>query len=252
MTALARRPAAVAETAAVAAWVLVVAHTVAILAGVHRHDTRSGYDTMVAWVVMSAAMMLPSALPAARHVAVESLCRRRHRAVAEYVIAYVAVWVVVGAVATALLAVRPVPLPVALLVAAAWQASPWHAAYVRDCHRTVPLPVSGRRAEVAALRFGARNGRACVGSCWALMLVMAVVPGAHLAWTLALGGIVTAEKLLPRPRRTARLAAVALIAAALVSVAPATAAFAPGLLTLPVVAAVVVTRPAYALSFARP
>ena len=41
----------------------------------------------------------------------------------------------------------------------------------------------------AAVRFGVVNGLACAGSCWALMLAMAVAPGGHLWWAAALGAL---------------------------------------------------------------
>jgi len=64
------------------------------------------------------------------------------------------------------------------------------------------------------LRFGLRNGSACVGSCWALMLVMAVAGTGQLLWSVALTGVVSAEKLMLKPRRATRGCAVLLGAAA--------------------------------------
>lgn len=178
------------------------------------------------WVLMVAAMMVPSAIPAARHVAVNSLRRRRHRAVAEFLAAYLLVWTIAGVVALSVLW-RWHPgrwaVPVALAVAAAWQLTPYHRRWAADCHRTTPLPPTGRAAVRGTVRYGLRHGRACLGSCWALMAVMAVATTGHLAWTVALGAATAAQKLLVRPRRTARVVAAALAVAALGTAAVAAA-----------------------------
>jgi predicted metal-binding membrane protein len=65
------------------------------------------------------------------------------------------------------------------------------------------------------LRYGLRYGLACLGACWPLMGVMAVAVRGHLLWTAALGAALSAERLLPRPRRTARLVGLGLGVAAL-------------------------------------
>lgn len=161
------------------------------------------------WTLMSAAMMVPAAIPAARHVAVNSLRRRRHRAVGEFLATYLSVWVLFGAVVLPALWQWPVPrvfaLAPALVLAAGWQFTPWHGHFVSDCHRTIPLPPTGRAAVRGTTGFGAKYGLACLGSCWALMLVMAVAVTHHLVWTAVLGFAVAVEKNLIQPRRTARV-----------------------------------------------
>jgi predicted metal-binding membrane protein len=53
-------------------------------------------------------------------------------------------------------------------------------------------------------RFALRNGGACLGSCWAIMLVTAVPTSGRLLWMLALTGVVCLEKLANRPRQATR------------------------------------------------
>ena len=180
------------------------------------------------WVLMTVAMMGLASLAGIRHTGLNSLRWRRKRAMVEFSAAYLSVWTAFGVVALAATAIMPgVPgsaaLGVVLAVAAAWQLSPFKRRWLRDCHRSVPLPPRGWRAEADALRFGLRNGLSFLGSCWCLMLVMAAAPGGHLLWTAALAGVVTTEKLLERPRRATRLAAVALGVAAEGAVAVALA-----------------------------
>ena len=75
-----------------------------------------------------------------------------------------------------------------------------------------------RLAELGSLRFGLRNGLSCLGSCWCLMLIMAVAPAYHLLWMFALTVVVTAEKLMERPRYVTRMTATALAITAIVVV----------------------------------
>ncbi len=102
----------------------------------------------------------------------------------------------------------------ALTAAAAWQLTePKRRALVR-CHRASPLPPRGRPATVGIAKFAARNGVACVTSCWAMMVVMAVATTGELALMVALTGIVSAEKLTKKPRRATRYGAALLGVAA--------------------------------------
>ena len=134
------------------------------------------------WALMSFTMMVPAALPAVRHVAINSLRWRRRRAVGEFLAVYLGIWVAFGAIALGLLALLPsartdttVALVLALALAAAWQLTPQKRRALLACHRSSPLPPRGWRATAGVLRFAGRNGGACLGSCWAMMLVMAVL-----------------------------------------------------------------------------
>ncbi|HEY2767000.1 MAG TPA: DUF2182 domain-containing protein [Solirubrobacteraceae bacterium] len=175
---------------------------------------------MPMWALMSSAMMLPAALPAVRHVAVNSLCWRRGRAIAEFLAVYLAIWVAYGVLALGALAwtgrVRSaIVLAFALAVAAAWQLTDHKLRALRACHRSSPLPPRGWRASAGVARFGLRNGGACLGSCWAIMLVGALATSGRLLWMLALTALVCAEKLSNRPLRATRRTAALLAGGAL-------------------------------------
>ena len=60
---------------------------------------------------------------------------------------------------------------------------------------------------------GAEHGVACVGCCWALMLLLFVLGVMSLVWVALLAAFVFVEKLLPAPKVTARVAGLVLIAA---------------------------------------
>lgn len=73
----------------------------------------------------------------------------------------------------------------------------------------------GQAPRREALRLGAMHGLFCVGCCWALMLLMFVVGSGNPGWMLALGAAMAAEKNLPWGRRlSAPLGALLLLAAA--------------------------------------
>jgi len=170
------------------------------------------------WTLMVVAMMLPSAIPAVRHVAVKSFRWRRQRAMVEFAAVYVALWVVFGGLVLMVLAkwspARPdLVLAMALAVAAAWQLTRAKRRAILRCHRSYPIPPKGWRATAGVARFALRNGGACIASCWALMLVAAVATSGQLLWMVALTGIVSTEKLMRKPRRTTRYSAALLGAA---------------------------------------
>jgi predicted metal-binding membrane protein len=173
-----------------------------------------------AWLVMTPAMMLPPALPAARHVALNSRWRRRQRGPAVFAAAYLAVWLLFGLVAVSVARLVKLPegggwpLAAALALAAGWELTATKRRCLRACHQTVPLPPDGWRADAACARFGLRYGRSCLGACWALMLPMAVAGHASPVLMVMLTGIVVAEEGLVKGARLRQPAALVLVAAA--------------------------------------
>ncbi|WP_406076562.1 DUF2182 domain-containing protein [Streptomyces virginiae] len=238
------------ELVAVAAWIALIASAVTgdshdgDRAGASHHHMPAPHEVhgasvsasasasvnVAMWALMSVAMMLPAAVPALVHVGTNSLRWRRRRAMATFAAVYLAVWIGYGALLLApaqLWARLPegVALACALALAAAWQLTVHKRRALRDCHRSSPLPPSGRRAVAGTCRFGLRQGWACLRSCWALMLVMAVASGGNgmLVWMAVLTGIVITERLARTPRRPTRLAAAVLAVAALAVLLPDTA-----------------------------
>lgn len=175
--------------------------------------TGSALSGFPAWMLMTVAMMGPAALAGIRHTGLNSLSWRRYRAMGEFSAGYFIVWAAFGLLSLAALAAVPRAVgwsgaAAALAVAGLWELTPMKRRSLRECHRSVPLPPRGWRAEVAAIRFGLRNGSACLGSCWCLMLAMTVFPAHYVLATVLLTVVSTAERLVERPRRATRLAAV--------------------------------------------
>jgi predicted metal-binding membrane protein len=210
--------------------VLAATAWLALLAGLGTHPPHLGMHHaplgplagLPGWSLMIVAMMVPVTLPAVRYVGLNSMRRRRQRAMALYTAVYVGVWVLFGVTALGayhLLSVhlgvgdRPL-LAVALAVAAGWQLTRAKRRALFACGRTVPLPPAGRRADAGCVRFALLQAWRCVRSCWAIMLVMVVVGHANLAWMVALTTLVVAEELTIGGRRLTRPAAAALAAAA--------------------------------------
>lgn len=192
-----RRPHLPAMVLAAAAWLALLLPPAA--AGGHVH---AAPPTLSGWVLMCVAMMVPVVLPAVRHVAVNSLRRRRLPAMSTFLLGYLGVWVLCGVVLLpAFAGLPPLTLLVAvLLFAVLWQLLPARRACLRACHRTIPLPPTGWRAVLGTLRFGLWHGAACLGVCGPLMAVMAVPGTHHPLWMLGITAAVFITRNPPRGR----------------------------------------------------
>jgi len=142
------------------------------------------------WLLMLTAMMSPVLIAPLRHLGSRSLPGHRFAARAMFVVAYAAVWCGSGVL---LLMVADVldrlgaAAPVAIGVAVLWQFTPVKQQCLNGHHSRPSLAAFGWQAELAALRFGARLGAWCVGSCWTLMLLPLVLT----SHPLAVMGVVT-------------------------------------------------------------
>ena len=171
------------------------------------------------WVLMTAAMMLPTTLPLLE--VFRRMTRRRNDRIAllAMVIAgYLVVWLLFGVAAHAVdLALH------AALEGGGWlQANAWvfgagplllaggfqftHLKYrcLDQCRSPLSFVVQhwrGGDARAQALLLGAHHGAFCVGCCWALMLLMFTVGTGNLGWMLALGVVMAVEKNAPWGRR---------------------------------------------------
>ena len=181
------------------------------------------------WVTMTAAMMLPSAAPAARHVA-----RLAHRVPTLFFTAgYLAVWTGYG-----LLAYGVFRLVTSFDIGwLAWdRGGPYVAGGVivaAGLYELTPLKrLSLRRCRSArhggsALRSGVAHGFDCVGCSGGLMVVLFVLGVMSLFWMAVVAVAIFAEKVLPRGPRLAPAFAVALVALGIwVAMSPASV---PGL-----------------------
>lgn len=187
------------------AWVWLAARTASAAdpaSGTHAvHQPLASADAVVAsvaaglvdWSLMVVAMMVPLVAASVRMVAARSLWRRRHRAVITFLSSYVLVWSVVGWAALALVTLwlgsvaSPVPVTVALLLAAAWQTTSAKQRALMACHRSAPLAPHGWRATRDCAHYGLLAGLRCAASCWAMMLACALAHHSVLVMAVASG-----------------------------------------------------------------
>jgi predicted metal-binding membrane protein len=182
---------------------------------------------ILAWLVMIAAMMLPSSFPLLRMFAFASANQPRRAAVfASFVAGYAVVWCAFGIVAfggdvivhrmadrIAWLNAHPwVIAGSVLFIAGAFQFTPFKDACLRACR--LPgnfLMHHYRRGSRAAFELGYRHGLFCAGCCWALMLISFAAGFASLWWMAAVTALMVYEKTAPRGRAAVPIAGVVLL-----------------------------------------
>ena len=188
------------------------------------------------WVLMLAAMMLPTTLPLLdtfRRLTARRADRRQLTALV--LTGYSAVWLSFGVVAHiadwALLVVAQqsnwvaanswAVAAAALAIAGLYQFSALKYRCLDKCRSPFGFVIEhwrGRREKWQSLLLGIRHGAFCVGCCWSLMLLMFVVGVGNIGWMLALGAVMALEKNAPWGARLGRpLGAVLLALAAFVA-----------------------------------
>jgi predicted metal-binding membrane protein len=188
---------------------------------------------VLGWLLMTIAMMLPGSMPLVNIFRRMVLARpERNRLLARLLLGYLAVWALFGVAAYLAdvglhaLAARLSPGPTALaaiasavaLAAGVYQFTPLKHLCLERCRSPLSFLVQhwrGRDGAAEALRLGARHGLFCLGCCWTLMLLMFALASASLAWMLALGALMAAERTSGWGRALTRPIGFALIAWAL-------------------------------------
>jgi predicted metal-binding membrane protein len=184
------------------------------------------------WVLMVAAMMLPTTFP------LLAMFRRitggrpdAGRLAALVLTGFFAAWIAFGLVAhltdaaVQWLAVRSAwfithgwVLGAAVLAGAGlfqWSALKYRCLEAcRSPFTFVAARWGGRQPFRDALRIGWDHGLFCIGCCWALMLVMFVVGLGSLGWMLVLAAVMAIEKNLPWGRRLRTPLGIGLLASA--------------------------------------
>jgi predicted metal-binding membrane protein len=166
------------------------------------------------WVVMMAAMMLPSLAPT---VALYSRMSRARSPVSPllFTAGYLVVWGAAGALAFALAAAGRGILGdvlawdragrwaagVTLLVAAAYEVTPLKDVCLGKCHSPLGFLLGAwRDGPAGALKMGARHGAWCLGCCWALMAALFALGVMSVAWMAFVAVLIAVEKTLPWQR----------------------------------------------------
>src|SRR5262245_26946620 len=158
------------------------------------------------WVVMMAAMMLPSAIPVVIEFA-RTAERRRGWQIATGMLAvtYLGVWLIFGVVCWAIYTAVRMPWPnqrvvvgLALALAGVYSFSPIKRASQARCrelcalHGALPFNLMRSAAVV-----GTRYGLSCLGCSAALMVAMVLLGMSSLWWAVLVGVVVIIYKLAP-------------------------------------------------------
>jgi predicted metal-binding membrane protein len=177
------------------------------------------------WVVMMAAMMLPSLAPT---VSLYARMTRERSRLSPWVFTggYLLTWAVAG-LGAYLLGFAASSLAhgalswdraghalagTTLLVAAGYELTPLKDICLSRCRSPLgTLLGSWRDGLGGGLRMGARNGAWCVGCCWALMASLFALGVMSVFWMALVAGIIAVEKTLPW-RRGVTYATTALLA----------------------------------------
>lgn len=191
---------------------------------------------LLGWLLMSTAMMLPTASRLMRDFALVVRSRpERRRLQALLVVGYLATWLVAGYVfrtldlgvhavadSVAWIEQRPELIGGATLVAAGlFQFSSLKHRCLTACRSPrsfVYRHWRGGDPRADAVRIGLAYGVSCVGCCWALMLLMFGLGAASLTWMLGVAAVMAIEKNTRRGRQLSRPLGVCLVAAGLFTV----------------------------------
>lgn len=185
---------------------------------------------LVMWIVMMAAMMLPSAAPMILLFATIARARSaRGEQVTSpliFAIGYVAVWSVFSLAAVALqyglervallspmMETTSTTLAAMVLIAAGiYQWTPFKQACLRRCRSPLEFVLTHwRNGAYGALQMGLQHGLYCVGCCWLLMLLLFVGGVMSLGWIAGIALFVMVEKLAPAGHWLGRGAGILLI-----------------------------------------
>jgi predicted metal-binding membrane protein len=185
------------------------------------------------WVVMMAAMMLPSFAPSL--AAYATLTRgRRHIRLLLFCAGYLLAWAAAGLVAYGLFQLGKGLLAGelawhgggrwlsggVLALAAAYEFTPVKHAYLARCReRLGDIQGVSRQDSSAALALGLRNGSWCIGCSWALMAALFALGVMSLTWMALIAVLVALEKTGPSPvaAKLATASVLAVLAAAVLA-----------------------------------
>jgi len=163
------------------------------------------------WVVMMAAMMLPSVSPT---VALYSRMTRGRSRLAPLVFTsgYLLTWTAAGLLAFGLSALGDRLLGgdlswnggghwVAggiLIAAAAYELTPVKDVCLAKCRSPLGFLIGSWRDRLTgALQLGTKHGAWCVGCCWALMAALFALGVMSIAWMAFVAALIAAEKMVP-------------------------------------------------------
>ena len=181
---------------------------------------------IITWLVMMVAMMFPAVAPMV--LAHASVVRSRGEGATPtvaFVAGYLLVWTAAGLVplAAILLLTSSLVMPVngflarlggaVILLAGIYQLSPLKNVCLRACRSPLGFLLTHDfgRGGVGAARAGMSHGLYCLGCCWALMAVLAVLGLMNTIWMAAFAAVFFVEKNVRFGPRLAQIVGIACI-----------------------------------------
>jgi predicted metal-binding membrane protein len=184
----------------------------------------------IGWLLMLAAMMLPTTLPLLHRFRLMMSGRRDRFALVSLLIGgYMLAWTGFGLAAHLCDAIVHLGIgqitwlgthgwligTMVLLIAGAFQFTRLKYHCLDHCRAPLGFITShwsGVRPRFEAFCLGIDHGLFCVGCCWAIMLLMFLVGSGSVGWMLVLGAVMALEKNAPWGRQLARPIGTSLIA----------------------------------------
>ena len=187
------------------------------------------------WLVMMAAMMLPSVAPVAvlwtRLITGTSAGPERAMRMSMFLGGYLLVWAACGALAFAaltgtgrLLTASPTAakwLGVTIFIAAGiYQLTPWKDLCLRHCRSPVGalMYYAGFKGRGRDVRVGVHHGATCAGCCWGLMVLLIAVGVMNVVAMAALTVVIFTEKLWRHGKPFAQAVGVVLVAVGVLAI----------------------------------
>ena len=171
---------------------------------------------LIMWVIMMAAMMLPSASPM---ILLHATISRRRReqggtlaATGIFAFGYAVIWAIFGVIGTSLqwalaaeaqlsptMALTSMIAAASMLIAAGvYQWTPLKQSCLRRCRSPLDFVLAyWREGAWGPFAMGIRHGTFCLGCCWLLMLLLFVGGVMNLLWIAGLTVFVLVEKSAP-------------------------------------------------------
>lgn len=164
---------------------------------------------LVTWVVMMVAMMFPTVVPMVlTHAGVVRTRGEGMVPTVAFVVGYLVVWMVAGLVPLGVVQLlgSSIAAPVdawlprlggaVVVLAGAYELTPLKNACLRACRSPLGFILSHDFGvgTPAAARTGIAHGLQCLGSCWPLMAVLAVLGLMNLAWMAVFAVVFVLEK----------------------------------------------------------
>ena len=186
---------------------------------------------LAGWQMMIAAMMVPSSLPLLpRLLPIGRGQRMSSRQMLSFLAGYAFMWTAFAVVAFLgdtlihrlvaewLWFARHAWLigAVTLVIAGCFQCSPLKVSALCRCRNVGADGNGSPGCREQGWRLGARHGRACLGSCWALMLVLFGIGSGGVFWMAGLAAVMVVEKAVPGGRWLSPLVGVVLLLLAII------------------------------------